>query len=100
MREKWHEWRKQFGFDPKQNLTDAVYSGADPKRSGGTTVYLAQDANGDIAAVTSTSGWAWKYPGRLGIRRWLEPGFTPITAMALRRVRGWARSLFDPAWRA
>lgn len=75
MREKWHEWRKQFGFDPKQNLTDAVYSGADPKRSGGTTVYLAQDANGDIAAVTSTSGWAWKYPGRLGDTPVVGAGF-------------------------
>lgn len=66
MRAKWHEWRKQFDVDPDKNLVEAVYSGADPKRSGGTTVYLAQDVNGDIAAVTSTSGWAWKYPGRLG----------------------------------
>ncbi len=66
MREKWQAWRVEFSFDPAQNLADAVYGGADPKRSGGTTVYLAQDVNGDIAAVTSTSGWAWKYPGRLG----------------------------------
>lgn len=66
MRQNWEEWRAKFDFDPEKNLVDAVYSGADPKRSGGTTVYLAQDANGDIAAVTSTSGWAWKYPGRLG----------------------------------
>lgn len=66
MRANWEAWRAQFSFDPAQNLTDAVFGGADPKRSGGTTVYLAQDANGDIAAVTSTSGWAWKYPGRLG----------------------------------
>ena len=29
-------------------------------------MYLAQDRNGDIAVATSTSGWAWKYPGRLG----------------------------------
>lgn len=66
MRENWEKWRTENHFDPKNSLVDAVYSGADPKRSGGTTVYLAQDANGDIAAVTSTSGWAWKYPGRLG----------------------------------
>ena len=43
-----------------------VFGGRDPQRSGGTTVYIAQDANGDIAAATSTSGWSWKYPGRLG----------------------------------
>ncbi|MBI1259943.1 MAG: asparaginase [Chloroflexi bacterium] len=67
MREKWVEWCKQFNFDPsKDRLTEAVFRGKDPQRSGGTTVYIAQDANGDIAAATSTSGWAWKYPGRLG----------------------------------
>jgi L-asparaginase len=38
----------------------------DPQHRGGTTVYLAQDEHGDIAVATSTSGWAWKYPGRLG----------------------------------
>lgn len=67
MRAKWEEWRRQFDFDPaKQSLVEAVYQGRDPQRSGGTTVYLAQDHLGDIAVATSTSGWAWKYPGRLG----------------------------------
>jgi L-asparaginase len=67
MHQKWIEWCKQFNFDPaKDRLTEAVFRGKDPHRSGGTTVYIAQDANGDIAAATSTSGWAWKYPGRLG----------------------------------
>lgn len=32
----------------------------------GTVNFLAQDATGAIAAGVSTSGWAWKYPGRLG----------------------------------
>jgi L-asparaginase / beta-aspartyl-peptidase len=66
MREKWEAWRREFSFDPDQSLIDAVYRGRDPQRSGGTTIYLAQDRYGDIAAATSTSGWAWKYPGRLG----------------------------------
>ena len=35
----------------------------DPK---GTTVMLTLDGNGSVAAGVSTSGWAWKYPGRLG----------------------------------
>lgn len=64
MREKWAEWRSQFSDD--ESLMNAVFHGQDPQRSGGTTVYLAQDQAGDIAAATSTSGWAWKYPGRLG----------------------------------
>ncbi|MBM3263435.1 MAG: N(4)-(beta-N-acetylglucosaminyl)-L-asparaginase [candidate division Zixibacteria bacterium] len=32
----------------------------------GTVNYLVQDANGDICSGVSTSGWGWKYPGRLG----------------------------------
>ncbi|GAB4515429.1 MAG: N(4)-(beta-N-acetylglucosaminyl)-L-asparaginase [Anaerolineae bacterium] len=68
MQEKWQAWCAENNFHPEagENLIEAVFQGADPQRSGGTTVYLAQDANGDIAAATSTSGWAWKYPGRLG----------------------------------
>jgi hypothetical protein len=29
-------------------------------------VFLAHDASGNICSGTSTSGWGWKYPGRLG----------------------------------
>jgi L-asparaginase / beta-aspartyl-peptidase len=32
---------------------------------GDTTVFLARDSAGDMAVATSTSGWGWKYPGRL-----------------------------------
>jgi len=38
----------------------------DPQRARGTVNLLAQDARGSICAGTSTSGWAWKYPGRIG----------------------------------
>ncbi len=38
----------------------------DPERVRDTTVFLGRDAGANIGAVTSTSGWAWKYPGRLG----------------------------------
>jgi beta-aspartyl-peptidase (threonine type) len=38
----------------------------DPERAKGTINFLAQDAQGNLCAGTSTSGWAWKYPGRLG----------------------------------
>ena len=37
-----------------------------PERTGGTTTFLALDAHGDCASGVSTSGWAYKYPGRLG----------------------------------
>lgn len=32
----------------------------------GTTCFLAGDDHGDLAGGVSTSGWAYKYPGRLG----------------------------------
>lgn len=38
----------------------------DPERVRDTTVFLARDASRGLGVVTSTSGWAWKYPGRLG----------------------------------
>ncbi|MBN1284219.1 MAG: isoaspartyl peptidase/L-asparaginase [Anaerolineae bacterium] len=69
-RTAWGAWCAGQGLDravlDRVSLVEAVWGGHDPQRPGGTTVYLAQDAAGDIAAATSTSGWAWKYPGRLG----------------------------------
>lgn len=38
----------------------------DPERVRDTTVFLSADPTRGIHAATSTSGWAWKYPGRLG----------------------------------
>ncbi len=32
----------------------------------GTVNFLARDRQGHIASAVSTSGWAWKYPGRMG----------------------------------
>jgi beta-aspartyl-peptidase (threonine type) len=32
----------------------------------GTVNFIARDRGGDIACAVSTSGWAWKYPGRMG----------------------------------
>jgi beta-aspartyl-peptidase (threonine type) len=32
----------------------------------GTVNFIARDRDGNIACGVSTSGWAWKYPGRLG----------------------------------
>ncbi|EPE94632.1 N(4)-(beta-N-acetylglucosaminyl)-L-asparaginase [Rhizobium grahamii] len=38
----------------------------DPERVRDTTVFLSADSKRGVHAATSTSGWAWKYPGRLG----------------------------------
>jgi beta-aspartyl-peptidase (threonine type) len=39
---------------------------SDPETPKGTVNLLAQDERSNLAAGASTSGWAWKYPGRLG----------------------------------
>lgn len=38
----------------------------DPEKGRDTTVFLGMDRQKTIASGVSTSGWAWKYPGRLG----------------------------------
>jgi N4-(beta-N-acetylglucosaminyl)-L-asparaginase len=48
---------------PLAPLSTAI---TDPERVRDTTVFLGRDAGANIGVVTSTSGWAWKYPGRLG----------------------------------
>jgi beta-aspartyl-peptidase (threonine type) len=47
-------------------LSRAASLATDPERVAGTVNFIAQDAAGHIASAVSTSGWAWKYPGRLG----------------------------------
>jgi L-asparaginase len=52
--------------DPSHPLIDLARAAMDPELMRDTTVYLARDAAGRLGAGASTSGWAWKYPGRLG----------------------------------
>lgn len=69
MAARWRQWAGEWGVAldaAEPPLIQAVSGGHDPQHPGGTTVYLAQDVHGDIAAAASTSGWAWKYPGRVG----------------------------------
>lgn len=51
---------------PEYPLTRLARQAMDPEYVRDTTVFLACDKAGAIATGASTSGWAWKYPGRLG----------------------------------
>lgn len=51
---------------PNVPMRELCKQAIDPELGRDTTVFLGQDRNRDIAAATSTSGWGWKYPGRLG----------------------------------
>ena len=43
-----------------------VAAAVDPEAPNETVNVIALDGTGNLAAGVSTSGWAWKYPGRLG----------------------------------
>jgi L-asparaginase len=51
---------------PEGDLAKIAWESCNEMTAGGTAVFLSIDGNGDIAAGTSTSGWAQRYPGRLG----------------------------------
>ena len=51
---------------PNTPLAALCRHAIDPEIGRDTTVFLAQDQDSNICAGTSTSGWGWKYPGRLG----------------------------------
>jgi L-asparaginase len=51
---------------PAGPLAELCRHAIDPEIGRDTTVFLAQDAAMNLGAGTSTSGWGWKYPGRLG----------------------------------
>jgi beta-aspartyl-peptidase (threonine type) len=53
-------------LDELDGLWRWVEIATDPEHAQGTTNVIAQDAHGDLCAGVSTSGWAWKYPGRVG----------------------------------
>ena len=50
----------------RSDLYEWVKLATDPQRTRGTVNVLAQDGQGNLCTGVSTSGWAWKYPGRVG----------------------------------
>ncbi|HEX9373106.1 MAG TPA: N(4)-(beta-N-acetylglucosaminyl)-L-asparaginase [Roseiflexaceae bacterium] len=59
-------YRDAHGAIAADLLRRATHLATDPERVAGTVNVIAQDCAGRIASAVSTSGWAWKYPGRLG----------------------------------
>jgi beta-aspartyl-peptidase (threonine type) len=72
-RDKWREWLLRFmsaeeidHLADRRELLPLVQKLMEEIRRHGTTNLMARNRNGDIACGVSTSGWPWKYPGRLG----------------------------------
>jgi len=53
-------------LDEQTPLLDWVKLATDPERVASTVNFIAIDKQRNICAGVSTSGWAWKYPGRVG----------------------------------
>jgi L-asparaginase / beta-aspartyl-peptidase len=68
----WQTWfenevsEQDRGRWPDVSLAEYCQCAIDSKRGRDTAVILAIDAGGNVASGTSTSGWGWKYPGRIG----------------------------------
>jgi len=68
----WRAWYdKEVPAADKKNWAEAPLielcrHAVDPEIGRDTTTFLVQDSRGEIAGGVSTSGWGWKYPGRLG----------------------------------
>ena len=82
-RRRWVEWRARLsdrdsyltpeesvyglsGFRPESSYGDGLLDSHDGVRPQGTINCNVVNANGDLSGVTTTSGLAWKIPGRVG----------------------------------
>ncbi len=63
-REAWIRWRAN--LNPNDAYVDIPNDASLPRFTTGTVNCNVINARGDISSVTSTSGRAWKLPGRLG----------------------------------
>ena len=63
-RQAWLRWRAN--LNPDDNYLDVPEGETFPVPPHGTCNCSAVNANGDISSVTTTSGLAWKIPGRVG----------------------------------
>jgi beta-aspartyl-peptidase (threonine type) len=53
-------------FEHMRELVKVMSSDPQLVDAHGTVNFLCRDRNGEFASGVSTSGWAWKYPGRVG----------------------------------
>ena len=63
-RKSWLRWKEN--LSDKDDWLPPADGNYDSDRSTGTINVLAIDSAGDIAGITTTSGLAWKIPGRIG----------------------------------
>ena len=63
-RKIWLRWKEN--LSDKDDYFPPPDGNYDMERTTGTINVLGMDGNGDVAGITTTSGLAWKIPGRIG----------------------------------
>ena len=63
-RKIWVKWREN--LSDKDDYLPPLNSNDSGKRTTGTINVLGLNNDGDVAGITTTSGLAWKIPGRIG----------------------------------
>src|SRR3954453_10816370 len=89
----------EIGLQPESLLTEhsekvwrdglARNNPIDPEHAAGTVDVMALDAAGNLASGVSTSGWAWKYPGRVGDSPIVGAGNYADSRVAAAACTGW-----------
>lgn len=71
------KWRKeqQLSPDDEKGLSRFIWKNLAWNEKKDTVVFLVRSVGGSLAAGTSTSGWPYKYPGRLGDSPVVGAGF-------------------------
>ena len=78
---KWERNVKPLMGDRTAKIADIVKKLPDTKVNRDTVIMLASDGQG-LSAAASTSGWAYKYPGRVGDSPSPAPGIMSIAGSA------------------
>jgi L-asparaginase / beta-aspartyl-peptidase len=83
------EFRDAQGAVVTDLLRRATDLATDPEQAAGTVNFIARDQQGRIASAVTTSGWAWKYPGRIGDSPIIGAGNYADTRYGAAACTGW-----------
>lgn len=86
-----HMWREKLAGEVELTgpLSHVTRIATDPEHVSGTVNVLAMDGEGHIASAVSTSGWAWKYPARVGDSAIIGAGNYADTQYGAAACTGW-----------
>ena len=93
-RQDWQQWREEQGKTtrPEPNIEDETGEG-----NHDTIGMLALDANGNLSGACTTSGTAWKMPGRVGDSPLIGAGLYVDNDVGAACATGWGEAVIRTA---